>query len=204
MKSETSFSKNPPSHALPQNGFAIRLGGTGLYAYRDYLQIMIANHDSLLYTLSPADSSTLHRIATGSSHAAGKAEAVLALLYGFDQEHEILKLPPDPQYRLAQEADTLPQTVSILDADTGVVMKFTIYPNPNKGSLNIRFETKPCWAKIILYDMLGKQQFEYVIPEENNSAEIDISALHNGTYLYKVSCVATPQYEKIGKLVLIK
>lgn len=60
----------------------------------------------------------------------------------------------------------------------------TIFPNPTNGKLNIISKNEKM-NNIIIYDLMGKIQESISI--ENNSIEIDLNHLKDGTYFYKIN-----------------
>jgi hypothetical protein len=61
---------------------------------------------------------------------------------------------------------------------------FNIYPNPARTNLNIKFE-KPLKndVQVKIYNLVGQEQKNIEVFQDNNSLSIDLRKLNNGTYL---------------------
>lgn len=61
---------------------------------------------------------------------------------------------------------------------------FNIYPNPARSTLNIKFE-KPLKddVEVKIYNLVGQEQRNVEVFQDNNSVSIDLRKLNNGTYL---------------------
>jgi hypothetical protein len=64
----------------------------------------------------------------------------------------------------------------------------TIYPNPNKGILNIESATKNI-SSVQVYDIMGQLILENNIVNDNSKVSIDISNNKNGLYIIKINSV---------------
>ncbi|AXT19496.1 T9SS C-terminal target domain-containing protein [Flavobacteriaceae bacterium AU392] len=62
--------------------------------------------------------------------------------------------------------------------------KFTIFPNPTSGRLNITFPTDTDEADFLLFDVLGKQIFKTTILRSNNA--VDLGDLPRGIYIARM------------------
>ena len=71
----------------------------------------------------------------------------------------------------------------------------TVYPNPVKDILNVKYLPKE--ATIEIFDMNGRMMGEYFLPE--NESSINLSALANGLYTMRINAGGTVTSLKILK-----
>ena len=69
------------------------------------------------------------------------------------------------------------------------VDNFNLYPNPNKGNINIQFtSTSTNDVKLSIYDLLGRQIFYKNYKNESNfNKNIDLSTIQIGTYILELT-----------------
>jgi hypothetical protein len=72
----------------------------------------------------------------------------------------------------------------------------TLYPNPVKDILNVKYLPKE--ATIEIFDINGRMMGEYFLPE--NESSINLSALANGTYTMRINSGGTVTSLKILKI----
>ena len=77
---------------------------------------------------------------------------------------------------------------------------YSIFPNPNKGILNIYFKNESENKKIEIFDLSGNNIFEYVLSNDSNH-QINIATLNNNTYILKITIDEMVYFEK---LILVK
>jgi hypothetical protein len=69
------------------------------------------------------------------------------------------------------------------------ISEFTVYPNPNNGIFNIRFNTaEEGTATVTMYDLKGKEivNRQETAIEGANSIDVDLSGIAAGVYMLKV------------------
>jgi hypothetical protein len=81
--------------------------------------------------------------------------------------------------------------------------EFTIYPNPNNGSMNLNYEIgSHDKGEVIIYDISGRKINAYVLNANVNILKIDENALENGVYMYSI--FINGQIAQSDKIVIIK
>lgn len=86
-------------------------------------------------------------------------------------------------------------TITILNTNTFLKNKVTIYPNPAKGIITISNEDNITIDKVELIDFLGK----IVLVKNENTSQIDISEFSNGVYILKIHSGESTFEKKIIK-----
>ena len=80
---------------------------------------------------------------------------------------------------------------------------FAIYPNPNNGDFQVRFNTAvPDGAVLELYDLLGRKIAEYPLSGSENIA--NINGIEVASAIYYATVVVPNSFRKSVKMVVIK
>ncbi len=80
---------------------------------------------------------------------------------------------------------------------------FAIYPNPNYGDFQVRFNTAvPEGAVLELYDLLGRKLAEYPLSGSGNIA--NINGIEVASAIYYVTVVVPNSFRKSVKMVIMK
>ena len=62
---------------------------------------------------------------------------------------------------------------------------FSVYPNPTKGVIYVKFLNNTKAATVVVFDVLGKEVFQKEVYKTKN--RIDMSSLNNGVYFAKIT-----------------
>lgn len=91
-----------------------------------------------------------------------------------------------------------------LNADDADGSLFTLYPNPNDGSMNLIYSlNETSKGELYIYDISGRIITKYILQSgENNQILINETQLSNGIYFYKV--VVDRELKVSDKIVIIK
>jgi hypothetical protein len=81
--------------------------------------------------------------------------------------------------------------------------EFTMYPNPNNGSMNLVYDIgAQDKGEVIIYDLSGRKINSYILNTNKNTLRIDENALENGIYMYSI--LINGQIVQSDKVVIIK
>lgn len=173
------------SVALPASGYTgltnVAVAAPALGANRWYRATVLGS--SLKFEYS--DNGTTFITAgtfTDTSYTSGRTQ--LASGYGFDIGN-----------LLADNIVFTPSgTLSVAKND---LKKFTLYPNPARGVVNVLFDNNEGeTSTITIYDILGKLVKTIENKLENN-ASIDVSSLKKGVYFLKIKSSTSEQTKKL-------
>ena len=62
-----------------------------------------------------------------------------------------------------------------------------VYPNPAKDFIGIQNETNEKRLKIIIFDFLGRQCINKIIPADSKNTTIKLDNINNGLYILQIS-----------------
>lgn len=90
------------------------------------------------------------------------------------------------------------------ETNTAVTFReFTMYPNPNNGSMNLAYEVgAKDKGEVIFYDLSGRKVNSYSLNANESNLKIDENALENGVYMYSI--LINGQIVQSDKIVIIK
>ncbi len=74
---------------------------------------------------------------------------------------------------------------------------FSVYPNPTKGVIYVKFLNNTKAATVVVFDVLGKEVFQKEVYKTKN--RIDMSSLNNGVYFAKITFNSESKTIKIIK-----
>ncbi len=77
--------------------------------------------------------------------------------------------------------------VTAIDQQLLLEGKFTVYPNPNNGTISITSASGKFTGQLMLFDLQGKKVFERLITIDQTENNVDIQHLPNGMYVLKLS-----------------
>ncbi len=88
--------------------------------------------------------------------------------------------------KLTKENEYLQNMKPINKIDIGKLKRFSIFPNPVSSTITIAYQLlEKEKGKVIIYDILGREQFRIELCSENNMVSSNLSNLPLGLYTYK-------------------
>jgi len=88
----------------------------------------------------------------------------------------------------------LPLTIAEQEDVTRIVNRYTVFPNPANGFIQIQLDNQNEQSNnfhVIILDLFGRE----VISEQNSSGKVDIQELADGIYFVKVRSQGTEEFE---------
>lgn len=126
------------------------------------------------YIVSVTVNNSNHIVAAGNTNSFGNGMQDFLLM-------ELDTIYPGQDTVTYVYNDTIPLNINQIKTTNDF---FVVYPNPNKGYINLKTDANLYITNIQLTDISGRQ----VLSVNNHITYLDISSLINGYYLLKITC----------------
>ena len=151
--------------------------------FAGYTELMSAiAQDSGIYLMDSTQKAQMYSIAESGAHIAPKAQGVLSLVDTAAFEYPIEKI----EYSAPKTSTYDPVRQDTIIIALNKQIQFSLYPNPNDGTMTLEYELEKENGWFVLNDVSGKELVRISLLVGKHKLRIEQPSLQNGIYLFKV------------------